>query len=273
MPQFLHHENIKKELLNLFKEAEEILFLVSPFIQLSDEMKSSLSRKKNDISFEIVVLFGKNEQNLSKSLSREDMEFFKQFQNVQIFYQADLHAKYYGNETKSIVSSLNLHQFSVKNNIEIGILLERKFLNLNGDKQLDTEIFEYIKEVIEHSEIVYEHTTKQKNSFFGFIKGEKKRKVSYDATEIVYQDIHIKSIHKSNRSGYCIRSGVEITFNLNAPFSKEAYLSWSKWKNKNFKENFCHYSGEPSNGETSFSKPVLPKNYSAAMSLQKKLNE
>ena len=81
MPQFLHHENIKKELLHLFKEAEEILFLVSPYIQLSEEMKRSLSRKKNDVAFEIVVLFGKNEHNLSKSLSREDMDFFKQFQN------------------------------------------------------------------------------------------------------------------------------------------------------------------------------------------------
>lgn len=79
MPQFLHHENIKKELLNLFKEAEEILFLVSPFIQLSEEMKRSLSRKKNDVAFEIVVLFGKNEHNLSKSLSREDMEFLSNF--------------------------------------------------------------------------------------------------------------------------------------------------------------------------------------------------
>ena len=59
MPQFLHHENIKKELLNLFKEAEEILFLVSPYIQLSEEMKRSLSRKKNDVAFEIVVCLGK----------------------------------------------------------------------------------------------------------------------------------------------------------------------------------------------------------------------
>lgn len=267
MPQFLHHENIKKELLNLFKEAEEILFLVSPFIQLSEEMKRSLSRKKNDVAFEIVVLFGKNEHNLSKSLSREDMEFFKQFQNVQIFYQADLHAKYYGNETKSIVSSLNLHQFSVKNNIEIGILLERKFLSLNGDKQLDTEIFEYIQKVIEHSEIVYEHTTKQKNSFFGLIKGEIKRKVTYDATEIVYQD----QKPQSNKKGYCIRTGLEIPFNLNVPFSKEAYISWSKWKNMNFKEQYCHFSGEPTHGETSFAKPVLPKNYSAAMRLQKEI--
>lgn len=270
MPNFLDHTNIKKELLNLFKEAEEVLFLVSPYIQLSEEMKRALSRKKNDIDFQIVVLFGKNEHNLSKSLSRDDMEFFKQFQNVQIFYNADLHAKYYGNETKSIVTSLNLHQFSVKNNIEIGIMLERKLLSFNGDKQLDSQIFDYINEVVENSELVYDHSTNQKSSFFGLFKGKKKRHVEYDATDIVYQNQEPKNTVK--RTGFCIRTGVQIPFNIKAPFSKPAFESWSKWKNKDFKEKFCHFSGEVSNGETNFSRPVLAKNYAAAMRLQKELH-
>ena len=50
-----------------------------------------------------------------------------------------------------------------------------------------------------------------------------------------------------------------------------ANKSWSKWKNKDFKEKFCHFSGEVSNGETSSSRPVLAKNYAAAMRLQKEL--
>jgi hypothetical protein len=271
MPTFLHHSNIKKELLNLFKEAEEMLFLVSPFIKLSEEMKSALSRKKNAIDFQIVILFGKNEQNLSKSLSREDMEFFKQFQNVQIFYNADLHAKYYGNETRSIVTSLNLHQFSVKNNIEIGIMLERRRLNLNGDKQLDSEIFEYIEGVLEISELVYEHTTNQESSFFGLFRGKIKRHVEHDATDLVYQNKESKPKFVNQKSGFCIRTGVQIPFNIKVPFSKTAYESWSKWKNKDFKEKYCHYSGEASNGETSFAKPVLGKYYREASTLQKDL--
>lgn len=46
MARFLHHSNIKKELLDLFRTAEEMIFLVSPFIKLNEEMRRALSRKK-----------------------------------------------------------------------------------------------------------------------------------------------------------------------------------------------------------------------------------
>jgi hypothetical protein len=271
MPQFLNHQIIKKELLNLFYTADECIFLVSPYIKLNDEMRKALSRKRNDPKFEIVVLFGKNEENLSKSLSREDMEFFKDFANVEICYHADLHAKYYGNEIKSIVTSLNLHQYSVKNNIEIGILLERKMFDFGGDKKLDTEIFEYIEKVLESSELVYEKRTKQERFLFGLIGGKTNKKVSYDATSQIYGSPLTPNMYpNSQKMGYCIRTGKEIPFNIKVPYSKEAHQSWAVFKNENYKEQYCHYSGEKSNGETSFSRPVLKKYFKEAMSLQNK---
>jgi hypothetical protein len=44
----------------------------------------------------------------------------------------------------------------------------------------------------------------------------------------------------------------------------EAYAIWTKDSNKDIPEIYCHFSGEPSNGESSFSKPVLRKNYKQA---------
>jgi hypothetical protein len=32
-------------------------------------------------------------------------------------------------------------------------------------------------------------------------------------------------------------------------------------KNKDFKEKYCHFSGEFSNGQTSFARPILAKYY------------
>lgn len=124
MAEFLSKENLLDELLNLFKDAEKFLVLVSPYIKLNDEMKRALQRKIHDEKFVIRIVFGKNEENKSRSLSESDMEFFKKFNNVEIYYNQDLHAKYYANEYASIVTSLNLHQYSVKNNIEIGILYD-----------------------------------------------------------------------------------------------------------------------------------------------------
>ena len=47
--------------------------------------------------------------------------------------------------------------------------------------------------------------------------------------------------------------------------SNKAFKMWSKYGDKDYQEKYCHYSGEPSNGETSFAKPILRKNWKKAM--------
>jgi len=46
--------------------------------------------------------------------------------------------------------------------------------------------------------------------------------------------------------------------------SYEAFKSWSKYGDPDYAEKFCHFSGEPSNGETSVSRPILKKNWKKA---------
>ena len=265
MAQFLDQYTLKKELLQLFEDADKFIILISPFIKLADEMKRALLKKAKDKKFSIVIIFGKNEFDLSKSLSRDDMEFFKQFQNVEIFYNQHLHAKYYANDHASIITSLNLHQYSFKNNIEIGVKFEHQLFNLGKDSKLDTEMYEYMNRVKEQSELVYEKTTNEESFFFGLIKGETKQEVHYDATRAVYGNQSYSPNNQSSakekqpKSGFCIRTGKSIPFNLEKPFSYEAYISWSQYGNEEYKENFCHYSGEKSDGTICFKKPVLRK--------------
>lgn len=57
--------------------------------------------------------------------------------------------------------------------------------------------------------------------------------------------------------GYCIRTGKPIPFNLNKPMSKEAYDSWCRYKNPDYKEKYCHQTGKESFGKTSMKNPVL----------------
>ena len=64
----------------------------------------------------------------------------------------------------------------------------------------------------------------------------------------------------TSTTSYCIRTGERIPFNVEKPLWYKAYQVWAKTNNKNERENFCHFSGEPSNGETSVSNPILEKN-------------
>jgi len=277
MADFLDAHNLKKEILNLFKDAEKFLILVSPYIKLNDDMKRSLIRKANDKQFNIIIIFGKNKLDLSKSLSRDDMEFFKKFQNVEIFYNQHLHAKYYANDRASIITSINLYQSSFEKNIEIGVLFEQQILNLGKDSKLDSEMFEYMNRIKVESELVYEKTTSNESFFFGLLKGETKQKVHYDATLDIYGNEkynpkgQISQKEKQQKSGYCIRTGKQIPLNIERPFSYEAYQSWSQYSNPDYKEKFCHFSGEKSDGTICFRRPILKKHWKTAMELIVKL--
>jgi hypothetical protein len=57
---------------------------------------------------------------------------------------------------------------------------------------------------------------------------------------------------------------VEIPFNVEKPLSYEAFKSWSKYGDPDYAEKFCHFSGEPSHGDTSVAKPILKKNWKKA---------
>lgn len=50
------------------------------------------------------------------------------------------------------------------------------------------------------------------------------------------------------------------------PYSTKSYESWKKYENKAYKEKYCHFTGEESNGNTSFEKPILARNWKVANS-------
>ena len=46
-----------------------------------------------------------------------------------------------------------------------------------------------------------------------------------------------------------------------------AFMVWMQYEDPDYPENFCHFSGERSNGETCYAKPVLGKNWKKAKEL------
>jgi len=279
MAKFLNPDKLVKEIEDLFEEAEELIFIVSPFIKLDRELKLILQTKKDNSNFQVVLLYGKNEMNHNQSLGSDDLSFFKEFKNVEIFYHPDLHAKYYANELKSIVTSLNLHAYSIANNIEVGVLFERRGrFSGNGDNREDDKSFKFFENVIENSQCIFSQHSEQKRSFFGLIKGDVQTVVEVDETFKTHSSSSVASKNYSTQSkishtGFCIRTGVEIPFDVNRPLSKKGYDSWVQFENHDYPEAYCHFSGEKSFGKTSFARPVLNSHFKIAMDLQYKLHE
>ena len=218
-------------------------------------------------------MFGKNETEIKKSLSEADFAFFKKFPYISIVYVPNLHAKYYGNESKGVVTSINLYDYSFKNNIEFGIYTQHRDLLNRKSSAVDDAAWEECMRIATENEVafirrpVYEH---KRNLLLVTQKQYLKSETLFDATENFYHAA--KRINKSGKrladfpedctmkelsdarpertpstpaQGYCIRTGVAIKFNPRQPMCKEAWLSWSKYKNADFPEKFCHTTGIP----------------------------
>ena len=279
MAKFLKGNELNSELEKVFENAESQIILVSPYIKLHDRYKSSLLTKIENPNIEITILFGKNEDDLSKSMKQDDFDFFKQFPNIEIKYEKRLHAKYYANETRAILTSMNLYGFSQNNNIEAGVLMENSLKgSITGGNELDSNSWDYFSVVLEQSELLFERKPvfEKKNllSSRKYVKSE----IKVDKLSDFFKNVSSKKVNKKKEpktskneiltkavnSGFCIRTGNEITFNIEKPMNYESFKMWNKYKDADYSEKYCHFSGELSNGQTSVNKPVLNKNWENA---------
>lgn len=249
MAKFLNTKKSVSEIEDLIKDAGQTLILISPYLKLSKDFKELLSYRNSKDKI-TTVIFGKVE------LNPDEMKFLESLQFVILKYKDDLHAKCYMNDEKMIITSLNLYDFSMNNNKEMGVLIEKANTN-------DLELFEEA-----YKEIDYINTTSQRFAY-------KTQTAPQAPTKQVDSKENEKAKSFDNRpdkkiqggKGYCIRTGVEIPFNVEKPMSYDAFKSWNKYGDPDYDEKYCHFSGEPSYGETSVSKPILKKNWKKAKEL------
>ena len=291
MAQFVEGNNLNSVLENIIRNADKYLFLISPYIKLHDRIKDQLKLKRSTNELEIVVVFGKAENGTNR-LTLEDADFLKSFPNMEIRYEKNLHAKYYASDEGALITSLNLYDFSQNQNIEAGVFMETptslvgKLTGWSKDSELEGQAFGFFSEVIENSDLLFKKTTGFESSMFGMKKVYSEPKVEIDELDLFFNskekyssnfsgfkslDKKVKPalFYKPSSPGYCIRTGKEIPFNLNMPYSQDAFRTWKQFGNEEYPEKYCHFSGEPTNGDSCFRKPVLNKYWRQARDLSK----
>ena len=173
MAKFLSGNKLNAAIEDLFDQALTEITIISPYIKLHQSFASVLLKKKEMPKLRIIIVFGKNEENLTKSMIHSDFDFFKEFPNIEIKYQKNLHAKYYSNEECAILTSMNLHSYSQDNNIEAGIqfnyTLLRELSKMVQDS-VDDQAAEYFKTVIKQSTLLYSRLPEFESTNFGLSK-------------------------------------------------------------------------------------------------------
>ncbi|MFN4266383.1 MAG: phospholipase D family protein [Aquabacterium sp.] len=142
MAKFLNTSGTNYHLEELIKAARDRLILISPFLKLNDRIKELLA-DKDRLKIDVRVVYGKSE------LAPAEAEWLKALTFVRTSFCRNLHAKCYLSEESAIVTSLNLYEFSMVNNNEMGILITRA-----EDPDLYREVYEEAQRLIRVSEEV-----------------------------------------------------------------------------------------------------------------------
>lgn len=289
---FLAGKELSDEIYDTIFYTEKYILILSPFIQLDDYFKNEVFKTHlNNSQVHIILGFGKNEQNISKSFKMQDIEYFTQFPNITIVYIPNLHAKYYGNEKKAIVSSMNLIDYSFKNNIEFGVSTEKKLITTNNFfKDSQNKCFNIVEE---EGYTIFVKRPKYKKKMLGFGKDYVGSEIELNLIDNISNGEHIKKIKLSDfrnekyvnialkdirverdnitqkkyeknqskdlsKKGYCIRCRDKIHLDLNKPLCWKCYKTWTH-KDPYYPENYCISCGEEK--DVNFSKPACYKCY------------
>lgn len=208
MAEFLTTNGTSYNIENIIIGSRTKLVLVSPYLQISKTFYERLKDASNR-GVAIKIIYGKDD------LKPNERNSLAELKNVELFYFENLHAKCYFNESRMVITSMNMYEFSEKNNREMGVLIDRI-----ADKDLFDKAVSETLSIIQSSEkSPLKKTTRPLNT--GRHKTEKKL-----------------------LRGYCIRCEARINYDPEKPYCAECYSVWDQFKNSDYEENVCHRCGE-----------------------------
>lgn len=218
MAEFLTTNGISFHIENIIKTSKTSLYLFTPFLKLTKNFFERL-KDASERGVVIQIFYGKNE------LNADEKQKLSQLKNIQLYFSENLHAKCYFNESTMVITSMNMYEFSEKNNREMGILVYK-----DSDPKIFQDAVEEVKSIkASSSQDSFKTKTNSFNSIFS----------------------------KIEELGYCIRCHNKIDYNVYKPFCFTCYIQWSEWENELYPEYYCHACGKEF--KTSFKYPYCNK--------------
>ena len=244
MAKFLTTSGISHHLEEIIKRANEKVVIISPYLKINDRLKGLLT-DKDLLKIDIRVVYGKNE------LQPVESTWLQGLNSIRTTFLENLHAKCYLNENEAIITSMNLYEFSQRNNEEMGILVSRE-----ADPELYREIDDESRSLIRRG--------KEVKLIVNPVIPTDKKSTSSEAAAATTASPRRSSRRRSATAtlerpstGHCIRCGESIPEAAESkPFCAKDWRTWNRFKRDEFPEKFCHFCGQTS--DTSKGKPLCP---------------
>ena len=231
MAKFLNRTGINYHLEQIIRNAEQHLWIISPFLKINTGIKELLEDRDRS-KIDIRVVYGKNE------LRPEEKQWLASMLSIRTSFRSNLHAKCYLNEKEALLTSMNLYEFSQVNNDEMGILVSR-----DHDPALYDDILKESRQIMRVSEEIRETVATVNAS----------DDLTIDLPEVPKQRTERATVDKP-QNGFCIRCKTTIPANPAEPYCTSCFRTWNRFKNSDYKEQHCHTCGTDT--ETTKAKPV-----------------
>ncbi|MDC7227538.1 MAG: phospholipase D-like domain-containing protein [Spirochaetales bacterium] len=209
--KFLTTDEISGEIVKVIRSAKGYIVLASPYVKIRENYIDRI-REASNRNVEIHFVFGKSD------LDEREVRKLETIPNLNLHYLENLHAKCYLNESTAIITSMNLHEYSEKNNREMGMMIEREY-----NEKLYNEINDELKSIVDAS-------------------------THYTLKQPKYQNNYDDDV------GYCIRCSTQIDFDPDRPLCNRCFNEWRQYGDVYYSEQFCHACGDRE--RTSYAKPL-----------------
>jgi sugar-specific transcriptional regulator TrmB len=118
MVKFLNTKGLSEWIPRLIMEAEHEVVILAPYIQTSEFLFKAL-KDADRRGVELLIVYRE------EKLNEIEKEKLLSIQNLNLLHHPNLHAKCYMNENHIIIASMNMYEYSEKNNREMGLLINR----------------------------------------------------------------------------------------------------------------------------------------------------
>lgn len=208
MAQFLTTHQIAAEIDALVRRAAKRIVLVSSYLNLPRTLCERLADAAHR-GVATTLVYGKTEQYQQEALL-SSMPF------MRVLFLHNLHAKMYLSEERLVIGSLNLIEYSEKNNREAGVLLTPR-----EDAVAFQDGVAEIESILRVAEVRLEP---RPGATAPWVRG------------------------------YCVRCRGPVDYDPHRPLCPSCYRVWADFRNPDYGEEFCHACGQPS--ETSVGRPL-----------------
>lgn len=215
------NEQITPKLLAVLHDADKYAVIVSPYLDLDrwEHAKAAIEGAvRRGIDLQFIV------RNEPKIVQGQDVLWLLN-QQIKVFSINNLHAKIYLNDRTTLVSSMNLTQFSAANSWEFALVVR--------DPQDIRLIRQFVKD-----DLLKRASPVRGPSLVDKVRGY---------------------VNKFANLGHCIRCGNAEDFDTQYPLCDDCYERWSQFGNPDYSEKFCHSCGQPSN--VSYARPLCRSCY------------